>query len=93
MTKTTGSKKLRNSGRVPGVLYGEGDPQNIELEAVQFEKAVKSKGCEVEDKEKGKNYYAAETPRDCTGERGASAQAVACDVGRSVRVQGAAKID
>ena len=42
LTKTTGSKKLRNSGRVPGVLYGEGDPQNIELEAVQFEKAVKS---------------------------------------------------
>ena len=42
LTKTTGSKKVRNSGRVPGVLYGEGDPQNIELEAVQFEKAVKS---------------------------------------------------
>ena len=30
LTKTTGSKKVRNSGRVPGVLYGEGDPQNIE---------------------------------------------------------------
>lgn len=42
LTKTTGSKKVRNSGRVPGVLYGEGDPQNIELESVQFEKAVKS---------------------------------------------------
>ena len=42
LTKTNGSKKLRNSGRVPGVLYGEGDPQNIELESVQFEKAVKS---------------------------------------------------
>ena len=42
LTQTTGSKKVRNSGRVPGVLYGEGDPQNIELEAVQFEKAVKS---------------------------------------------------
>ena len=42
LTKTTGSKKLRNSGRVPGVLYGEGDPQNIELESVQFEQAVKS---------------------------------------------------
>ena len=42
LTKTTGSKKLRNSGRVPGVLYGEGDPQNIELESVQFETAVKS---------------------------------------------------
>ena len=42
LTKTTGSKKVRNSGRVPGVLYGEGDPQNIELESVQFEKAVNS---------------------------------------------------
>ena len=42
LTKTTGSKKVRNSGRVPGVLYGKGDPQNIELESVQFEKAVKS---------------------------------------------------
>ena len=42
LTKTTGSKKVRNSGRVPGVLYGEGDPQNIELESVPFEKAVKS---------------------------------------------------
>ena len=42
LTKTTGSKKVRNSGHVPGVLYGEGDPQNIELESVQFEKAVKS---------------------------------------------------
>ena len=42
LTKTTGSKKIRSEGRVPGVLYGEGDPQNIELESVQFEKAVKS---------------------------------------------------
>ena len=42
LTKTTGSKKVRNSGRVPGVLYGEGGPQNIELESVPFEKAVKS---------------------------------------------------
>ena len=42
LTKTTGSKKVRNSGRVPGVLYGGGDPQNIELESVQFEKAVNS---------------------------------------------------
>lgn len=42
LTKTTGSKKIRSAGRVPGVLYGEGDPQNIELESVQFEKAVKS---------------------------------------------------
>jgi len=42
LTKTNGSKKIRNSGRLPGVLYGEGDPQIIELESVQFEKAVKS---------------------------------------------------
>ena len=42
LTKTTGNKKIRSAGRVPGVLYGEGDPQNIELESVQFEKAVKS---------------------------------------------------
>lgn len=42
LTKTNGSKKIRNSGRLPGVLYGEGDPQTIELESVQFEKAVKS---------------------------------------------------
>ena len=42
LTKTNGSKKIRNSGRLPGVLYGEGDPQTIELEAVKFEKAVKS---------------------------------------------------
>ena len=42
LTKTTGSKKIRSAGRLPGVLYGDGDPQNIELESVQFEKALKS---------------------------------------------------
>ena len=42
LIKTTGSKKLRNSGRIPGTLYGIGDPKNIELESTQFEKAIKS---------------------------------------------------
>ncbi len=42
LIKTTGSKKLRNSGRLPGILYGNGDPTNIELESTQFEKAIKS---------------------------------------------------
>ena len=42
LIKTTGSKKLRNSGRLPGILYGSGDPTNIELESIQFEKAIKS---------------------------------------------------
>ncbi|MEC9332226.1 MAG: 50S ribosomal protein L25 [Verrucomicrobiota bacterium] len=42
LIKTTGSKKLRNSGRIPGTLYGNGDPSNIELESTQFEKAIKS---------------------------------------------------
>jgi len=42
LTKSTGSKKVRNSGRLPGVLYGNGDPKNIELESIQFEKAIKS---------------------------------------------------
>ena len=31
LVKSTGSKKLRNSGLLPGVLYGIGDPKNIEL--------------------------------------------------------------
>ena len=42
LIKTTGSKKLRKSGRLPGILYGSGDPTNIELESIQFEKAIKS---------------------------------------------------
>ncbi len=42
LIKTTGSKKLRNSGRLPGILYGNGDPTNIELESTSFEKAIKS---------------------------------------------------
>ncbi len=42
LTKTTGSKKIRGAGRIPGILYGNGDPENIELESVQFEKAIKS---------------------------------------------------
>jgi large subunit ribosomal protein L25 len=42
LTKTTGSKKIRCAGRIPGILYGNGDPEIIELESVQFEKAIKS---------------------------------------------------
>ena len=42
LIKTTGSKKLRNSGRIPGTLYGNGDPANIEIASTQFEKAIKS---------------------------------------------------
>jgi len=41
LVKSTGSKKLRNSGRLPGILYGNGDPKIIELESIQFEKAIK----------------------------------------------------
>ena len=41
LVKTNGSKKLRNSGRLPGILYGSGDPKTIELESIQFEKAIK----------------------------------------------------
>ena len=42
LTKTTGSKKVRQGGGLPGVVYGNGDPQSIELEANQFGKAAKS---------------------------------------------------
>ena len=42
LIKTVGSKKLRNSGRIPGTLYGGGDPANIEIASTQFEKAIKS---------------------------------------------------
>ncbi|MBC8244614.1 MAG: 50S ribosomal protein L25 [Verrucomicrobia bacterium] len=42
LTKTTGSKKVRQGGGLPGVVYGNGDPQSIELEAKQFGKAAKS---------------------------------------------------
>ena len=42
LIKTAGSKKLRNSGRIPGTLYGNGDPANIEIASTQFEKAIKS---------------------------------------------------
>jgi len=42
LTKTTGSKKVRQGGGLPGVIYGNGDPQNIEIETKQFGKAVKS---------------------------------------------------
>ena len=42
LTKTIGSKKLRNAGSLPGVVYGNGEPETVELEAKQFEKAVKS---------------------------------------------------
>ena len=42
LTKTTGSKKVRQGGGLPGVVYGNGEPQTVELEAKQFDKAVKS---------------------------------------------------
>ena len=42
LTKTTGSKKVRQGGGLPGVIYGNGEPQSIEIEAKQFGKAVKS---------------------------------------------------
>jgi len=42
LTKTTGSKKVRQGGGLPGVIYGNGNPQSIEIEAKQFGKAVKS---------------------------------------------------
>ena len=44
LTKTIGSKKLRNAGSLPGVVYGNGEPETVELEAKNFEKAVKSTG-------------------------------------------------
>ena len=42
LIKTTGSKKVRQGGRLPGVVYGNGAPQTVELEAKHFGKAVKS---------------------------------------------------
>jgi large subunit ribosomal protein L25 len=42
LIKTTGSKKVRRGGGLPGVVYGNGEPQTVELEAKQFGKAVKS---------------------------------------------------
>ena len=42
LTKTTGSKKVRQGGGLPGIIYGNGNPQSIEIEAKQFGKAVKS---------------------------------------------------
>jgi len=36
MRGRSGTKKLRASGRVPAVLYGSGDPQNLELITVEF---------------------------------------------------------
>jgi large subunit ribosomal protein L25 len=44
LTKTIGSKKLRKSGSLPGVVYGNGEPETVELEAKNFEKAAKSTG-------------------------------------------------
>ena len=42
LTKTIGSKKLRDAGTLPGIVYSNGESENVELEAKQFEKAVKS---------------------------------------------------
>jgi len=42
LTKTIGSKKLRNAGTLPAIVYGNGEPETVELEAKQFDKAVKS---------------------------------------------------
>ena len=42
LTKTIGSKKLRNAGTLPGIVYGNGEPQTVELVAKQFDKAAKS---------------------------------------------------
>jgi len=42
LTKTIGSKKLRNAGTLPGILYGNGEAQTVELVAKQFDKAAKS---------------------------------------------------
>ncbi len=61
LTKTIGSKKLRNAGSLPGVVYGNGEPETVELEAKNFEKAVKSTGAKnflVELDIKGKKSMA-----------------------------------
>ena len=61
LTKTIGSKKLRKSGSLPGVVYGNGEPETVELEAKNFEKAVKSTGAKnflVELDIKGKKSMA-----------------------------------
>ena len=42
LIKTKGSKKVRQGGGLPGVVYGNGEPQTVELEAKHFGKAVKS---------------------------------------------------
>ena len=42
LTKTIGSKKLRDAGTLPGIVYGNGEPQTVELVAKQFDKAAKS---------------------------------------------------
>ncbi len=42
LTKTRGSKRVRLGGGLPGVVYGNGDPQSVELEAQKFDQAVKS---------------------------------------------------
>ena len=61
LTKTIGSKKLRKSGSLPGVVYGNGEPETVELEAKNFEKAAKSTGAKnflVELDIKGKKSMA-----------------------------------
>ena len=61
LTKTIGSKKLRNAGSLPGVVYGNGEPETVELEAKNFEKAAKSTGAKnflVELDIKGKKSMA-----------------------------------
>ena len=61
LTKTIGSTKLRNAGSLPGVVYGNGEPETVALEAKNFEKAVKSTGAKnilVELDIKGKKSMA-----------------------------------
>ena len=42
LTKTRGSKRVRLGGGLPGVVYGNGEPQSVELEAQKFDQAIKS---------------------------------------------------
>ena len=42
LTKTRGSKRVRLGGGLPGVVYGNGEPQSVELEAQKFDLAIKS---------------------------------------------------
>jgi ribosomal protein L25 (general stress protein Ctc) len=45
--KRSGVKKLRSTGRVPAVIYGQKEPKNLEINTKEIENVIKAAHSEI----------------------------------------------